>query len=146
MRVTLDTYILISALGWQGGQEHQIVLKCFQRNLELVLSPEILAELKQVALRPKFDFSLEDIEDFTTALIECSVFVLPEERISIINDDPKDNIFLETAVAGHVQYILSGYKHLLNLGEFRGIRILQSSEFLALLKNPSLKSKEDRVG
>ncbi|OLS15798.1 MAG: PilT protein domain-containing protein [Promethearchaeota archaeon CR_4] len=137
MRVTLDTNILISALGWQGGLEYQIVLRCFQHNLELVISPEILVEFKQVALRPKFGFSLEDIEDFITALIESSDFVLPEEKISIIKDDPKDNIFLETAVTGHAQYIISGDKHLLNLGEFQGIQILRSSDFLAVLKRSS---------
>ena len=137
MRVTLDTNILISALGWKGGPEYQIVLKCFQRTLDMVLSPEILAEFKQVALRPKFDFVVEDIEDFIRALIEVSDIILPEEKFSEITDDPKDNIILETAVAGHAHYIISGDKHLLSLRKFRNICILRSSEFIALLNNSS---------
>ncbi len=134
MRLTLDTNILISALGWKGGPEYQIVEKCFLHTLELVLSPEILAEFKKVAMRPKFDFNHEDIEDFTTALIEACDLILPEEKLYEIKDDPKDNIILEAAIAGHAQYIVSGNKHLLNIGEFRDIRIMRSSKFLALLK------------
>ncbi len=90
MRLTLDTNILISALGWKGGPEYKIVQMCFKHSLMLVISPEILGEFKRVAKRPKFDFNLEEIEDFTTAILESCDLVLPEEKLCEIKEDPKD--------------------------------------------------------
>ena len=47
--------------------------------------------------------------------------------------DPDDNMVLECALEGHAQYIVSGDKDLLELKEFRGIRIVRAAEFLNLL-------------
>ena len=49
-------------------------------------------------------------------------------RNSIIVEQ-KDNIFIETAVAGNVDYIISQDNHLLKLKEFRGIKIITPEEF-----------------
>ena len=43
-------------------------------------------------------------------------------------------VFIETAVAGNVDYIVSQDNHLLNLKEFRGIKIITPEEFNELLK------------
>ena len=47
--------------------------------------------------------------------------------------DPDDNMVLECALEGHAQYIVSGDKDLLELKEFRGIRLVRAAEFLILL-------------
>ena len=47
--------------------------------------------------------------------------------------DPKDNKFLEVAVAGQAEYIVSGDEDLLVLDPFRGIRIVTPAELLELL-------------
>ena len=46
--------------------------------------------------------------------------------------DPKDNKFLELAVAGSAGYLISGDEDLLVLNPFRGIRIVTPAEFTAL--------------
>ena len=134
MRIVLDTNIFISALGWKGGNEYNLVQKCFRKELTLICSPEILEEFKVVSLRPKFGFSPEEIDEFISALIEISEIVEPEEQFKIIASDPDDNKFLDAAVAGKAKFIVSGDRHLLDLKEFRGIRILKSADFLDLLK------------
>ena len=48
----------------------------------------------------------------------------------VIVADPTDNIFLECAIDGRADYIISGDSHLLNLGEYAGIQILKAKEFL----------------
>ncbi len=136
MRVVLDTNVLISGLGWYGP-EYLILQKCFQKVIELVFSPGTLAKFKAVALRPKFEFSSEEIEDFTSALLEAGKIVLPEAKINESTEDLKDNLFLEAAVAGQASYIISGDKHLLQLGEFRSVKIMRSRPFLTLLQNPT---------
>jgi len=56
--------------------------------------------------------------------------VKPEEHFAVIKEDPDDNIFLDCAIAGKVEYIISGDEHLLNLKKFKGIKILTPGEFL----------------
>lgn len=134
MRIVLDTNIFISALGWKGGNEYNLVQKCFRKELTLICSPEILEELKAVSLRPKFGFSLEEIDEFISALIEISEIIEPEEQFKIVVNDPDDNKFLDAAVAGKANFIVSGDKHLLALKEFKGVKIVSPAEFIRILQ------------
>ena len=61
-------------------------------------------------------------------------FVTPTEEIHIIVADPTDDKFLEAALAGKVDYIVSGDNHLLELKSFREIPIITGKEFIAWLK------------
>ncbi|HEY3077532.1 MAG TPA: hypothetical protein VGJ74_20355 [Burkholderiales bacterium] len=47
----------------------------------------------------------------------------PARRLKILKDDP-DNRVLECAVAGRVNVIVTGERALLDLGEFRSVRIV----------------------
>ena len=62
-----------------------------------------------------------------------AIFFVPGERIRVVEADPSDNKFLEAAVTGQADYIVSGDKHLRDLKEFRGIAILTPSAFLEQL-------------
>lgn len=66
-------------------------------------------------------------------IIQNSILVEPKEKLDIVKDDPKDNIFVETAVAGNALYIVSQDNHLLKLDKFRNIRIATPAEFVSLL-------------
>lgn len=48
--------------------------------------------------------------------------------------DPKDDKFLEAAIAGKADFIVSGDKHLLDLKEFRSIPIISGAEFIQFLE------------
>ncbi len=43
-------------------------------------------------------------------------------KITVIDDDPDDDKFIECAVASRAGFIVSGDKHLLNLKEYKGIK------------------------
>lgn len=58
--------------------------------------------------------------------------VEPEELIDEIETDPADNQVLEAALAGNADVIVSGDHHLLDLREWRGIRIQDPAAFLQL--------------
>ena len=45
-------------------------------------------------------------------------------KLTVIREDPPDDRYLECAVEGEAEYIVSGDQHLLSLGEYRGIRVL----------------------
>ena len=66
---------------------------------------------------------------------ENTLFVTPVERISEIASDPDDNKFLECALAAQADAIISGDRHLLDLGQFRRIPILDPGAFLNWLLN-----------
>ena len=56
------------------------------------------------------------------------------EKIKVIKDDPDDDKFLEAAVEGKADYIISkDKKHLLVLKKFRNIPIMPPEEFLKII-------------
>lgn len=61
-------------------------------------------------------------------------FVEPDEDITAVEADPDDDKFLEAAVAGTVDYVVSGDQHLLELGSFRGIEIVDPRAFYEQLE------------
>ena len=69
------------------------------------------------------------IREWVDLIVRNSIIVEPKERINIVKDDPKDNIFIETAVAGNADYLVSQDSHLLKIKEFRGIKIITPEEF-----------------
>jgi len=53
-------------------------------------------------------------------------------KITVIDDDPDDDKFIECAVASRAGFIVSGDKHLLNLKKYKGIKIMKAGDFLSL--------------
>jgi len=47
-------------------------------------------------------------------------------------EDPDDDIFIGAALASGAEFIISGDEHLLNLGEYEGVRIVSAREFLMI--------------
>lgn len=130
LRIVLDTNTLISAVGWKGSPR-KILDLCINGKLRIIISKEILDEFIDVIFRPKFNF-LKDENKLTIirAIISISDFVEPDIELDIIKEDRNDNKFLECALIGKADLIISGDKHLLNLKEFEGIIIVNSTKFL----------------
>ncbi len=127
-RVILDTNILASmALGGQVGKINE---RWRAGEFILVVSEEIVTEYLEVLQRPKLHLKSHTIAVITGRIYRKAKFVKPEERVSGIQPDPKDDKFLEAAISGKVDCIVSGDKHLLDLKEFRSIRIITAREFL----------------
>ncbi len=63
-----------------------------------------------------------------------AIIVEPDQTVDAFVDDPSDNKFLEAALAGNCEFVVSGDPHLLRLGEYQGIQILPPAAFLALLE------------
>lgn len=132
MRVTVDTNILVSALGWNGA-EAAVIDMVLDSKLELCLSAEILSEFYRVVKYPKLGFSESEIDGFIGLLLPNIVFVKPSLNINVVVDDPDDNRIIECAIEGKSDYIISGDKHLLQLAEYEGLKILRAPDFLRLL-------------
>ena len=82
--------------------------------------------------RDKFDRYLTGSErgEFLEAFVERAMFVEPTEEIRACRD-AKDDKFLELAVSGSADCIITGDSDLLSLNPFRGIPIVTAAHFLA---------------
>ena len=132
-RVVLDTNIIISSV--LGGALVLILEKWDEKKFTVVVTTDVISEYFEVLNRPKFNLKQETIDKITRYIYQFSEFVVPEEKIRFIEDDPKDDKFLEAAVSGKVDFIVSGDSHLLAIKEFRSIPIITGRAFLDWLKN-----------
>ncbi len=128
-KVALGTNILISDLGWEGNP-NKILNKIINKEIELVISNSQFDELSRVLDYPKFEFTKEQKNRLKRLILEIATFVKPTEKIAAIKEDPDDNLILECAVAGDVGYIITGDPDLLNLNDFRKIKVKTAREFL----------------
>ena len=128
-KATLDTNVLISALGWIGNPR-KVFDKVVNGEIELLISDEQFDELSEVLEYQKFKFTDEQKTRFKALILELATFVKPVEKIDVIKGDPDDNRILECAVAGDVDYIVTGDPDLLVLKEFRGIKISSPKDFV----------------
>ncbi|MFZ5882552.1 MAG: putative toxin-antitoxin system toxin component, PIN family [Chloroflexota bacterium] len=133
MRVVLDTNIFLSSI--LGGKLSVIIDEWKAGKFKLIVSEAIAREYLDVINRPKFKIPPIEIVTVAEYLLQTAEFVTPEEEVLVVVADPTDNKFLEAALVGKVNYIVSGDSHLLELGSFRGIPIIRAADFIALLKS-----------
>jgi uncharacterized protein len=131
-RVVLDTNIIVSSV--LGGALVLVLEKWGEGKFTVIVTTDVVGEYFEVLNRPKFGLKQETIDKITRYIYQFSEFVAVEEQIRFIEDDPKDDKFLEAAVAGNVDFIVSGDSHLLDLKEFRSIPIITGREFLDWLQ------------
>jgi putative PIN family toxin of toxin-antitoxin system len=131
-RVVIDTNVIVSALLLPRSVPRQVVdwAICYG---QILVSEPTLVELWDVLSRPKFEkyFSKGRRLDFFAALVR-EAEVIDVEHDIVECRDPKDNKFLEVAVSGAANYIVSGDADLLVLHPFRGIAIVSPQMFLTI--------------
>ena len=130
-KIVIDTNIYISAIFW-GGKPRIIV--DLGRNGEVLIftASEIEDEIEE---KLKTKFGLSD-EESAQILLDFSTFTMPvkiSKKITVVDDDPDDDKFIECAVASRAGFIVSGDKHLLDLEEYEGINIIKAADFLSII-------------
>jgi putative PIN family toxin of toxin-antitoxin system len=127
-RVTADSNIYVSAVRF-GGKPLTLLEMALDGQIELAISDAILNETVGI-LRDKFHRTPEQLQGDETYIAACAKHVSPTEIIEAVPADPDDNRVLECAGAAGSDVIVTGDKHLLALGSFRGIDIVTVSDFL----------------
>ena len=138
MKVVLDTNVLLSTIFWQG-EANKVIENCKRKNIQIIVTDKILSEIIDVLNKEaKFQRFIsnrnECVGGLIRAILSIAVLKKSKTKLEIIKEDPKDNIILESALDGKVNYIVSYDKHLLNMLEFRKIKILKPGEFLKLIR------------
>lgn len=130
MRVVLDTNTLVSALLFSGTTSRLVAL-WQSRQITVLVSKPILQEYLRVLAYPKFRLTEDEIRGLIEEeLLPFVEAVRVKRHLAIVRRDPEDDKFLECAVTGRAEYIITGDRHLRELGSYREITILTVGEFL----------------
>ncbi|MFH1097625.1 MAG: putative toxin-antitoxin system toxin component, PIN family [Candidatus Desantisbacteria bacterium] len=130
-KVVVDTNVFVSAHLIPNGNPVRVIDFWIEGDYLLLVSKPIIEEIIRVLHEKEID--TKRIEKLLFLLSQKAIMVTPKEEIFAIKNDPSDNKFLECAVFGRADYIVSGDKHLLELVEYDGIKILTPKEFLYAL-------------
>ncbi|MFP4082484.1 MAG: putative toxin-antitoxin system toxin component, PIN family [Candidatus Aminicenantes bacterium] len=133
-KIVIDTNVFISAVLFRGPTSRLVSL--WQKNaVSVLMSSAVLKEYARALAYPKFNLTKTEIRGIVEQELLPYVHPVKVKRpLHIISEDPSDNKFLELAVTGKADYILSGDKHLLELKNFRGIKIITPAEFFTFFK------------
>ena len=134
MKVVFDTNVLVSAFVTEGVCT-KLLGRAWRRQFELVTCPFILKELEAVLLK-KLSATKGETRQVLRILAEAiSALVQPVHPVSGICRDPNDDHILSCSVAAGADYLVTGDSDLLELREFRGIRIISPRDFEILFED-----------
>jgi putative PIN family toxin of toxin-antitoxin system len=104
-----------------------------QRRFQAIFSDEILREYEDVLRRPRLRLHAKVVTSLLSFFETYGLKVAPQNLVQVIAADPSDNKFLAAAKEAGADCIVSGDKHLLSLGKFEDIPILNSRQFLQMM-------------
>lgn len=136
MRVVLDTNVLVSAIILPASRTGLVLLHlrngAFVPLYHLTTLEELASVLYRRHIRDRYGITELDVKDITELLLAVGEAVEPIHRCAACRD-PQDDIFLEIAIAGHADAIVTGDADLLVLDPFEGIPIITVAAFLGYL-------------
>ncbi len=133
MRIVLDTNVFISGIFWEGNFCSQIIDGWKRGRFQLISSLKIIDELIETLRNFKISMNEDLIKEWKNLIIENSIMINPLTTIKVVKDDPEDDKFIEVAIDGEADFIISQDKHLLKLKEYNKIKILKPEEAVLIL-------------
>jgi len=129
-RIVADSNALVSRLLLPSSVPGRAVRKAVDNGV-LLVSDATMNELADVLARPKFDryINLDDRQMFLRLLGRLAEFVPIVYSVRACRD-PRDDKFLEVALNGKADIILTGDTDLLALHPWQGIAILSPADYL----------------
>jgi len=128
-RIVLDTNVLISAIVFVG-RPRDVLERVISGTFAMAISAEMLAEFQGVLEGKKFRYPSAIVRTIVNELLAVSDLVRPMRKVKQVKVDPADNRILECALESKAACIVTGDRHLLELGHFEGIPILDIAAFL----------------
>ncbi|MEA3351145.1 MAG: putative toxin-antitoxin system toxin component, PIN family [Chloroflexota bacterium] len=132
-RVVIDTSVFIHYLIRPGAAIQHILEDLWLRDeIEIISSPELIAELEDVLARPKMKTLIHPDEGETLLmLLQAKAELMPVlGEIPVFTRDPKDDKFVACAVVGKVAFLISLDKDILVLGRVGEIKMVTPYEFI----------------
>jgi putative PIN family toxin of toxin-antitoxin system len=135
IRAVVDTSILVRAVLKPLGTVGPVLDLLEEKRYKFLYSEATLEEVVDVLARPRlrrrFPLRSRDPQTVVDLIVLRGEAVSPRRQWTVCRD-PKDDKFLDVAVAGRADALVSGDEDLLVLHPFQGISIVQPAEFLAM--------------
>jgi len=130
-KIVMDTNIVISTLMASYGEPANVFKKMISGEIENYTSKEIMEEIIEVINREEITkrTELKDRQHILEQYLLYSRIVNPVKKHELI-EYKSDNKFIDVAVEAKVAFIISGDKHLLEIKEFKGIKIIRAKDYL----------------
>ena len=129
VRVVFDTNVLVSTLAVPGGRGDEALRKIVEGEDSLALSEPVLDELLSVPAR-KLVHDREALARVAVFLSELGELVEPAESLAVLAGEP-DHRIPECALTAGARLIVTGDRAMSAHGEYRSIRIVCLSTYLA---------------
>jgi putative PIN family toxin of toxin-antitoxin system len=137
IRAVLDANVFVNGALTPRGTPAKILAAWRSEQFQLLISPAILEEMDRVLHYPKivarYRWPKEKIRLFIDDLSHLAILTPGDRTLKVIVEDPSDNRYLECAVEGIAEYVVTGDQYLLRLGKYQKIRILTPKDFLGVL-------------
>ncbi len=137
MRLVADTNVVVSGLLWLGNPGRLLEAASLGR-VTLYTSVALLAELSSTLSRPKLARPIMrsglTLDDLLGRYLNVAVVVEPSSVPREVPDDPDDDQVRACALAAQVELIVSGDRHLLDLGgHYQNIPIVTPAQAVQLI-------------
>ncbi|VEN74763.1 putative toxin-antitoxin system toxin component, PIN family [Candidatus Desulfarcum epimagneticum] len=129
MKIILDTNVLISGIFFSGPPS-RILKEWRNKRFEIALCEKILSEYQRVADELSHKYPQIDTAPIIEWVADHGQLIDTEGVDISVCEDPDDDKFIECAIAGKCDIIVSGDKHLLKLAGYKGVGILKPREFV----------------
>jgi putative PIN family toxin of toxin-antitoxin system len=126
-RAVFDCVILLQAAGHPTGPAGACLQTVRDGRLELIVSPDVLVEVRDVLTRPKSlrkfpALTLEAVELFLDDVTSHAITLADVPKVFKLARDPKDEPYLNLAIAAGARYLVSRDNDLLDLMRDEGFR------------------------
>ena len=130
MRVVLDTNVLVSAMLSGGGTADTALHLVLQGDATLLGDSRIIAQYDEVTARPRCGFDPAERRVLLDVL-EAVAEPIVSRPLRLSLPDPDDRMFVEVALAGHADAIVTGnVKHFVPTRGTLGVAVLTPRQFV----------------
>lgn len=129
MRAVLDTNVLVAALLSPTGTPARVLEWAINNDFRVCLSAGILAEYREVLLRPVFGFDPDRVE-WLLHWIEREADLITPSLTAFDLPDADDAIFLQTALAAHADYLVTGNLKHFPAVKCHGVAVVSPRQFV----------------
>lgn len=133
MQIVVDTNIWVSGLLWQG-KPWQLLKLAENGDIKLCVAYSMLLELEEVLAYERLQSRLQALQQTPAQLVAyalslSTVYDISHTGLPIVEADPDDDVFVLCAIEAGAEYLVTGDKHLLNLGSYLSVKIVTVTEF-----------------
>ncbi len=128
-RVVLDTNILIAAYFNPNSFSAKLLKLAARNKIDIYWSSSLYREAQTILrfIPPR------DRKSILEKVFKSKNRVSRPPKVKVISEDPEDDKILACALKANADFVVSNDKHLLDLKEFKGIRILSPKKTYQML-------------